>query len=186
MNFINSQYITEKLTHLTPHEGYDGMRKNGIKVTDRGSDSLLYKPPGFWISVNGDWERWCESENFRDVKNETICDVYLKSNLLFIKISTVEDSDELIRFLLPDMPDYNPGFRFNISDLINFSHYEFERLKKGFHITAREVWRNAMNSCDGIYYVNSCALHFQTIFNTWDCDSIMLFDPRNILSIIKN
>ncbi len=185
MNYINSQYITADLTHLTPHDGYAGMKLNGIKVIDRGEEGLIYKPPGFWISVNGDWEQWCVSENFRDVKNEVICDVYLKPNLLFIRISTVDDADELIRFLLPDIRDYNPGFRFNISDLINFHHYQFEHLKRGEKITQRAAWANALNRCDGIYYENSWDLHINTIFNTWDCDSVMLFDPRNIVSMVK-
>lgn len=185
MNFINSQYITATLTHLTPQKGYDGMMKSGIRLCDRGTDGLIYKPLGFWISVNGDWERWCESENFRDVKNEVICDVYLKPNLLFIRISTVDDANELVRFLLPDIIDYSPGFHFDISDLINFSHYQLEAFKKGKPVTSSDVWRNALNRCDGIYYENSGPLHFQTIFNTWDCDSIMLFNPRNA-SIVKN
>ena len=51
MNLINSQYITEPLTHLTPEDGYIGMKKNGIKLVDRGKDGLIYKPPGFFISM---------------------------------------------------------------------------------------------------------------------------------------
>ena len=184
MNFINSQYIIDNLTHLTPPDGYEAMKKNGIKICDRGKDALIYKPPGFFISINGGWEDWCAGEEFRDVQAETICDVYLKPNLLFIKISTVEDADELIRFLLPDIRDYNPGFQFNISDLINFSHYEFEHLKRGEIATQRMIWANALNSCDGIYYENSWELHMHTIFNTWDCSCIVLFDPRNIVSMV--
>jgi len=184
LNFTNSQYITDNLTHLTTQDGYNTMKLNGIILCDRGQKGLIYKPPGFWISVNGDWERWCTSEEFRDVKNMTICDVYLKPHLSFIRIFTVDDADELVQFLLPDLKNYNPGFHFNISDLINFSHYEFEHLKRGELVTQRTVWKNALDCCDGIYYKNSWKLHMQTIFNTWDCDCIILFDPRNA-SIIK-
>lgn len=155
------------------------MKNNGITLVDRGNDALIYKPPGFWISVNGDWERWCKSEEFRDVNSETICNVYLKHNLTFIKITTVDDADELAQFLLPNLQNYNPGFYFNLSDLINFTQYEFESYKNGKKLTARDVWSNAINSCDGIYYENSWELHMKTFFNTWDCDSVILFDPRN-------
>jgi len=183
LNYINSHYITENLTHLTSHEGYDGMIKNGIKLTDRGDDALLYKPPGFWISINGDWERWCTVEEFRDVKESTICDVYLKPNLLFIRISTVSDADELFLFLIPELKHHNlfPEYSFStpLSDLINISQYQIEQLHKGNRVTARSVWGKALDTCDGIYYENSSDLHFHTIFNTWDCDSLMLFDPRN-------
>ena len=77
------------------------MRKNGIKITDHGNDALLYKSPAFWISVDYGWEQWCTWENFRDVQKEVICNVFLKPNLLFIKIQTVDDANELFNFLLP-------------------------------------------------------------------------------------
>ena len=185
MNFINSQYITSKMTHLTPEEGYLGMKKTGIKIPDRGNTALLYKPPGFWISLDGDWEDWCTSEEFRNVDVETICNVYLKPNLTFIRISTVEDANELMLFLVPELSlHYVKSNFFPLSDLMTIIHYQIHELHKGNLVTARKVWANALNNCDGIYYENSGDLHFHTIFNTWDCNSIMLFDPRNV-SITK-
>ncbi len=185
MNYINSQCITENLTHLTSHEGYDSMRSNGIKINDRGNDALLYKPPGFWISINGDWERWCTGEEFIDVEESTICNVYLKPNLLFIKISTVQEADELFLFLIPELKHHNLfpeySFSFPLSDLMNISHYQIKQLQKGNLVTARSVWGKALEMCDGIYYENSSDLHFHTIFNTWDASSIVLFDPRNAI-----
>jgi len=184
MNFINSQYINTDLTHCTVEDDYISMRENGIHVRMTGDKGLIYKPPGFWISVNYGWEEWSGAENFqqdRDVQ----CNVFIKPNLTFIRISTVDEANELIRFLLPNMRDYNPGFHFEISDLIQFSHYEFEQIKKGKKVNSGTTWNNALNSCDGIYYENSWELHMNTIFNTWDCDSLVLFDPSNVLSIMK-
>jgi len=187
MNFINSQYITSKMTHLTPEDGYLGMKKTGIKIPDRGDNALLYKPSGFWISLDGDWEKWCTSEEFRDVPNETICDVYLKPNLTFIRISTVKDADELFSFLIPKLHNHRIHVHnfldmdFPLSDLLTVSRYHMHELQKGKLVTARQVWSNALNRCDGIYYENSGDLHFHTVFNTWDCSSIMLFDPRNAI-----
>jgi len=172
LNFINSQYISANLTHLTPEDGYEGMIQNGIKLVDRGNTGLIYKPPGFWISVDGDWERWCISEEFRDVEMETICKT-------FIRISTVDDADELVLFLLPGLEHRFSDVGFHLSDLLTFSNHHIEKLRQGILITPRTVWANALNSCDGIYYENSGHLHFDTFFNTWDCDSLMLFDPRN-------
>ena len=173
------------MTHLTPEDGYQGMKKNGIKLTDMGNDALLYKPPGFWISLNSEWEDWCIGEEFRDVKNETICDVYLKPNLTFIRISTVDDADELMSFLVPELDFYTtePDL-FPLSDLITMSRYQIDQIHRGKIVTQRTVWSNALESCDGIYYENSWNLHMHSIFNTWDCSSIMLFDPRNV-SIVK-
>jgi len=184
LNYVNSQCITENLTHQTSHAGYDAMIKNGIKICDMGENALLYKPPGFWISINEDWERWCTGEEFRDIENATICNVYLKPNLLFIRISTVNDADELFLFLIPELKHHNlfPEYSFStpLSDLINISTYQIEQLHKGNLVTARSVWGKALDSCDGIYYENSSNLHFNTIFNAWDCDSIVLFNPTNV------
>ncbi len=183
MNYINSHCITEKLTHVTSHDGYHGMISNGIKLSDMGNQALLYKPPGFWISINEDWELWCTGNEFGDIENAIICNVYLKPNLLFIKISTVNDADELFLFLIPELkrhtifPEYS--FSSSVCDLMNISQYQIDQLQKGNLVTARSVWSNAMNNCDGIYYENSSDLHFHTIFNTWDASSIVLFDPSN-------
>jgi len=207
MNFIQSQFITDPLTHLTPEKGYIGMKENGIKVIDRGIDGLIYKPPGFFISMNGDWERWCESENFRDVKTETHCDVYVKPNLTFIRVETIEDANELVLFLIPEIenefPELDSYFakefpemakmyrrssrrlRFPISDLLNFSRWQTNSITHGTIPVQREVWKNALTTCDGIYYVNNWELHMNTIFNTWDCDTLMLFDPRNVIPLQK-
>ncbi len=173
------------MTHLTPEDGYHGMKKNGIKLTDMGDDALIYKPPGFWISLNSEWEDWCTGENFRNVSEETICDVYLKPNLLFIRISSVAEADELMSYLLPELDYYKtePDL-FSLSDLITISRYTTDQFHRGNRVTPRIVWQKALESCDGIYYENSWDLHMHSIFNTWDCSSIMIFDPRNV-SIIK-
>jgi len=197
MNFIQSQFITAKLTKLLPQEDYINIKKTQIYLVDHGETALLYKPPGFWISVDGDWERWCTSENFRDVEEETIADIYLKPNLVFIKISTVDDAEELIQFLLPKIKDEFPelggepfleAFPYRkglpVCDLLNFSRYQINEYRKGNRLNQRDVWANALNTCDGIYYENSWELHMHSIFNTWDASSIMLFDPRNIASIV--
>ena len=186
MNYINSHCITETLTHVTSHEGYTGMMSHGIKLRDWGNDALLYKPPGFWISINGDWEEWCTGNDFGDVENATICNVYLKPNLLFIKITTVNDADELFLFLIPELkhqrntifPEFS--FSFPLSDLMNISSYQIDQLQKGNLVNSRSVWGKALDICDGIYYEDSSDLHCQTIFNTWDASSIVLFDPSNV------
>jgi len=112
--------------------------------------------------------------------------VYLKPNLTFLRISTIDDANELFSFLVPELHLYHSeSDYFPLSDLMTISHYQIHELHKGNLVTARKVWSKALDTCDGIYYENSGDLHFHTIFNTWDCSSIMLFDPRNA-SIIKH
>ncbi len=106
--------------------------------------------------------------------------MYLKPNLTFIRISTVQDANELILFLIPELNNHQfIDVDFPLSDMMILMQYQMSHLRNGNLITARQIWNNALNSCDGIYYENSGDLHFHTIFHTWDCSSIMLFDPRN-------
>jgi len=200
MKFINSQYINAEMTHCTVQNDYLSMRENGINI--RVKDGLLYKPPGFWISVNYGWEEWSGAEEFQQDRNVQ-CNVYVKPNLTFIKISTVEEANELAMFLLPDLfniigmqdnvfsrmfPTFSswPEMDRPISDLISFSRYEIYMTQKtGKPVRSIETWKKALESCDGIYYENSWDLHMDTFFNTWDCDSLILFDPSNVISIMK-
>lgn len=199
MNFINSQYINAEMTHCTVQKDYLSMRENGINI--RVMDGLLYKPPGFWISVNYGWEEWSGAEEFQQDR-DVHCNVYIKPNLTFIKIESVEDANELVRFLIPDMqnrfPELNgytgfgwsmrddkPKREFPISDMLNMSRYMIEHHEKGISLTSNMVWKKALQSCHGIYYKNNWDLHMNTIFNTWDCDSLVLFDPSNVISIMK-
>jgi len=181
MHFVNSHKITANLTHATSRKDYELMKKNGIKVKDMGMDGLIYKPPGFWISINGDWERWCECEDFRTSDMNTICKVQLPDHLRFIRISTVEDANELVMFLMPDMPIYHfNGFSNHRSDLLNITHHMLECMKQGIILTPRLFWQNALDNFNGIYFENSGDLHMHTLFNAWDCDSLVVFDPRQI------
>ncbi len=169
---------------MTTKDGYTGMKKNGINI--RVPDGMMYKPPGFWISVNYGWEEWSSAEGFQQHRDNIQCNVFINPNLTFIRISTIEQANELVRFLLPDMKNYYPEFHRDISDLINFSRYGTEIYNKtGKKLGSLEAWKKALESCDGIYYENSWELHMDTIFNTWDCDSLVLFDPRNVISLQK-
>jgi len=186
MRSINSENITTKLTHVTELKDYHLMIKNGIKVKDMGDTGLIYKPPGFWISVDGGWERWCTAEGWGMNDKSIICDVRIKPGLKFLKISSVAEANVLIRFLVPDIPVYDfNGFTVEACDLLNVTHYMLECHKQGTRLTARMLWKNALDNYDGVYYENSGSLHMHSMFNAWDASSIVIFDPRNVISLQK-
>ena len=186
MNFIQSENITAKLTHVTELEDYQLMLKNGIKVKDMGEAGLIYKPSGFWISVDGDWERWCTAERWGMNDKSIICDIKIKPKLKFLKISSVHEANLLIRFLVPDIPVYDfNGFTVNRYDILNITHHMIECAKKGIRLTAKILWKNVLDNYDGVYYENSGSLHMHSMFNAWDASSIVLFDPRNVSSMQK-
>lgn len=186
MNFINSEDITAKLTHVTELEPLQLMVKNGIKIKDMGDSGLAYKPPGFWISIDGDWERWCKGADWGMSDKSIICDVKIKSGLKFLRISSVMEANYLIRFLAPDITNYDfGGLKINPCDMLNVTHYMLECSKKGIRLTAKMLWKNVLDNYDGVYYENSESLHMQSMFNAWDASSIVIFDPRNVISIQK-
>lgn len=181
MKCIQSQYITVPLTHVTELEDYHLMVKNGIKVKDMGDNGLIYKPPGFWISIDGDWERWCTAEGWGMDDKSIICKVKIKAGLNLLKISSVLEANNLIKFLVPDMPIYDfDGFTVDRCDLLNITHYMVECSKNGTRLTARMLWKNVLDNYDGVYYENSMSLHMHSMFNAWDASSIVIFDSRNV------
>jgi len=178
---IQSEDITAKLTHVTKLEHYELMVTNGIKVKDMGEAGIIYKPPGFWISVDGDWERWCTGEEWGMNDKSIICDVIIKPDLKLLKISSVLEANLLIRFLVPDIPVYDfNGFTVEPCDLLNVTHYMLHCHRKGIRLTAKMLWKNVLDSYDGVYYENSGSLHMHSMFNAWDASSIVIFDSRNV------
>lgn len=184
MRIINSENILDKLTHVTSPDGAAKMIKNGIKVKDMGDAGLLYKPPGFWISMNEGWERWTRGNDFQNDKSNVILDVKLKPGLRFARVSSITDAETLIRYLVPDIPQYEfSGFHVGRSDLLNVTHYMLEAHKQGLRLTAKMLWKKVLDNYDGVYYEDSETLHMRTMFNAWDVSSIVIFDPRNITLI---
>ena len=187
MDFIKSQNISEKLTHVMPSiMNYFGIKKYGIRQYHR--EHMLWKPKSFWISMNHDWERWCYGEDFGNISESVICNVKLKKDLKLLKVTTVDDAENLAKILMPDMKSHrlfnnspSIGFPFNrvrFADMLTMTIYITDKLKEG-KLVGSELWDPITKNYDGIYYLNSNSLHFETFFNTWDCHSIALFDGSN-------
>jgi len=180
--FIKSQDVKENLTHvLHKEEDFDKMAKEGIKITQL-NHYMLWKPQAFWISMDYDWERWCTGENFGDMEKSTICDITLKNDLKLLKITNVKEAEELGKLLLPEeIPSISRGIfghEVRFSDMITLTIYQTEKMKQG-HLIGPEFWDPVTKNYDGIYFLNSGSLHFETFFNTWDAHSIALFDGKN-------
>ncbi len=161
------------------------MKKEGIRIKER---DLLYKPPGFFISIDNEWEEWCSGNDFGN-SDGVICDVYLKPNLEFLHVKTIEDANELSRILLPGIDSYHPflvDFGYAPSDMMSFTQYQINECKKGRTIKPRDIWVKILENYDGVCYEYSSDLHLRTFFNTWDVSCIVLFDPENIVSLVMN
>jgi hypothetical protein len=62
--------------------------------------------------------------------------------------------------------------------MLTMSIYMTDKLKEGILI-GPEFWDPIIKNYDGVYFLNSGTLHFDTFFNTWDAHSIALFDGKN-------
>ena len=182
MDFVKSQNIKETLTHvLHKEEDFEKISKIGIKITLH-KHNMIWKPEAFWISMDYAWERWCTRESFGDMRESTICDVSLKDNLKFLKITNPREAEELGKLLLPkrfDVPELHMfRERIRYSDMFTLMIYQTEKIKQGILIGS-EFWDPITKNYDGIYFRNSGSLHFETFFNTWDANCIALFDGKN-------
>lgn len=177
MDFIYSQKIKEKLTHmLSKKEDYKIMTNDGIKIFKR-TNEMMWKPNCFWISMDSDWEKWCYGNDFRNAPEYYIVDIILKENLKLLKITNVNQAEELAQYILPDI-QHTYGWIKNKSDMSYMTICHFELVKQN-KPSGPDIWKGIEKEYDGIYYRNSYALHSETFFNTWDAHCIALFDGNN-------
>lgn len=177
---MKSNDITNPLTHVTrDQKSFESMSKNGIKIK---AIYDMIKPSAFWISMNYDWERWCRKTNFWDIDKAIICDVILKPDLNLFQVTTLDDAIKLTDILLPG---YEPkelfgGWKPAKCDMLTFTYYMIEQFREGNGTKNLDLWKSVMQDYDGVYYIKSGHLAMDSFFNAWDCDSIAVFDPRNI------
>lgn len=56
-----------------------------------------YKPNGFWYEVDGDWQRWCSSEEMDWIKGRLLYEVSLDSMLRLLRITSASELDSFHR-----------------------------------------------------------------------------------------
>ena len=149
---MNTQYIHYGNDHIDTNYNYDkDMAKNILKC----------KPPcGVWASrvdSNFGWKDWCEAEDFGDLS--TSCKFTLKPSANILEIHEEED-------ILPY--------------IVNKTHYSSFCTIAKTHILDEIDWNTLMKKYDGLEVFMTHQLHMG-VFNTWDCDSIVIWN----LSVIE-
>lgn len=195
MRTIQSQSIKKPLTHIIngkePFQIYDKIVKDGFQFPDRNTPMLFKPPKVVWISMNYDWERWCRGESFLDIDKCVIADVKLKRNLKFAYVKNINDVINLTRYIMPKGYDPIKDNDFYIKypkyidrcsgiNMMDLSSIMYWFLKKGIDFTKVNIWENVEDEFDGILYLNSWSTHMDSYFNAWDCDSIALFNPKDM------
>ncbi len=111
------------------------------------------------MSVNKGRERWGLNHGFKKEKNMVSCRVVLQENLKILELSSRKDAVDLIKSVSEGFVEKN---------II-------------FHKISQLFWRRvaAHNNMDGILYKYTDYLHYNTFLKSWDCDSIVVFNPIN-------
>lgn len=152
--------------HLTFSPRYDGFSySERMFYPIRNRDVFMTKPSGgFWLSVDGGWERWCECEE-PDWASHGRYEVEVADDAKVYVISSIDDIDALPQREGPsEVPDLF-GF------LLPESRIDFERVAEiydGIFVNISEGGRDVWNAMYG-----------------WDCDSVLLFSPDVLVGFRK-
>lgn len=124
------------------------------------------KPGGLWISVDYDWQIWCEEEGYRTDRLVNQCEIVLCE---CEKILFINNKDELLNF--------TKNFRDKFSDLNRYND-----------CTCSLDWSSVKSIYKGILiypYIYECRLNSLTQwYYTWDCASGCIWDLSCIDEVI--
>lgn len=112
---------------------------------------------GIWLSVDGGWEAWCQSEMPEWVSNGT-CEVKLAPDARIYEVHSMADLEPL-----PKMPDSDEGWYG--TGTCPYTYIDFEAMSEEY---------------DGIFLDMSHGPELYFALYGWDCDSVLLFSPKAI------
>jgi len=176
MTFVQSESIKGKFTHWLDRK----YKKDVLKgIFDVKEPNLVIKPKGIWLSWNGGWEGYCREDYTSWMKGKVMLNAKIKSGLRIWLIDDVDDFMEVWnQFELPAV--INPKIK-----LINdFGPASMMRL-----IEAKErgidfwEWFQKKFKIDGVALTDTgqCRTRMTTWLYGWDAQSIVIFNPNNVI-----
>ena len=157
-------------------------------------DAMPYinKPNGFWASpvdANHSWANWCEAEGFGILSEGTENVNYIKFKLKNAKVYTIKNLKDLLGLPLNEIKTPFSGQFFMGS--VNYErlrtmgydgvelcmdNYRFGHMF-GAHPRTEEDKKLSEEELDR-------AANIEHIFNSWDCDSIVIWNP-DVIEVIE-
>lgn len=158
------------------HYGSDRFDPRLMMDQSRTNMTCINKPnAGLWASpVNSDWgwKDWCESEEFYKSDFSKYFVFRLKNNAKILTIRSLKDWDKVLNKVFKDHH-------------INILENPF------FNIDINErdmIWRYICKKYDAILVImndNYGEMHMNFEFNSWDCDSIVVFNSE-VVDIVRH
>ena len=151
---------------------YGSSRFDPLLITDEGTNMACINKPnaGLWaspVNSNCGWKDWCESEQFYKNDFSKYFVFKLKPKTKILTIRSLEDWNDV----LADVYTNNPK-----SFDSNFIEIRYA------------VWEYIQSNFDAILVImnyNYSEMHNSFEFNSWDCDSIVVFNPE-VVNIVRH
>lgn len=165
----SSEYIHYGSSHFDP-----------LLMTNRPKSNIttcINKPnAGLWaspVNSNWGWKDWCESEQFYKNDFSKYFVFKLKPNAKILTIRSLEDWDMILNEVFKDRDGYNI----------------LENLFLNIDTNERDmIWDYISKFYDAILVImddNYDEMHMSFEFNSWDCDSIVVFNPE-VVNIVRH
>lgn len=174
--FVLNQKGIETIDSVYHHCGSKKFNKKLLESSFNGDlkrkyDIMEWKPFGLWgspIDSNAfTWKDWCESEDFNLEKLSLHFNFTLKKSAKILKVINVEDA-------FPYLKKGSCSDLWNDSDWRYYFDAKLNLTKIYAEFDAMEVSYSKTSDFNALRY---------SIFNTWDCDSIVVWNPDIIVPI---
>lgn len=153
-----------KLTHWVHKDFVEKVLKGEGITRERG----WLKPIGVWLSVNNGWENWCKSEQPDWIGKNMVC---LKAKLKKgIKLLVINKAEIFHSEWEKAIGSKYFEFQTNWDNYKKFHEYLYNNYD-GIHLTAPALYPNRLSNI---------------WFYGWDCESMVIFNPQNIIFEVKH
>lgn len=135
---------------------------SAVRLTELRATTQLpassIKPLGFWYEINGDWRRWCASEEPGWIEGLSLYNVTVGSDARLLTLRSVKDIDRFHAAYSVKKPAWP------IRSLISW--YEVAQKYDGVEITPY-MWERRLDGAASDWYYS------------WDCASGCLWRPHS-------
>ncbi len=149
--------IEGTFTHWVDAKDVDAVINHTLKTPEHRNS---FKPHGVWLSWNGDWERWFESEWKSWAEGKVCLRARIHPRATIVVIDTVEDLKELMVQAGIPLTEENIRFYRNCEEFWEALRGQFD----GIALTEAGQWRTRMT----------------TFLYGWDCASICIHNPAHV------
>ena len=165
---VMSEHIVGNLTHWVEPEYVDAVlnNKNDVFVP-----TIFNKPLGVWLSWNGGWEKWTESEAPTWLEGQVVLVAQLKPGF---KLWLINEMTDFV-VMWEEFNNHIGDTVYSMSGL--YWCHDFNKMKQFWD------WIKNVKGYGGIALTDAgqWATRMNTFLYGWDCQSIVIFDTNNII-----